>query len=46
MDLVLSLADWVTCLNNGQWLAEGTPADIRTNAAVQNVYLGKPHRHA
>jgi branched-chain amino acid transport system ATP-binding protein len=46
MDLVLSLANWVTCLNNGQFLAEGTPADIRTNAGVQNVYLGKPHRHA
>jgi branched-chain amino acid transport system ATP-binding protein len=46
MDLVLSLADWVTCLNNGQFLAEGTPADIRTNAGVQSVYLGKTHRHA
>src|ERR1700753_4110619 len=46
MDLLLSLVGWVTCLNNGQFLAEGTPADIRTNAGVQSVYLGKPHRHA
>ena len=46
MDLVLSLVDWVTCLNNGQFLAEGAPADIRTNADVQNVYLGKARRHA
>jgi branched-chain amino acid transport system ATP-binding protein len=46
MDLVLSLVDWVTCLNNGQFLAEGTPADIRTNADIQNVYLGKAHHHA
>jgi branched-chain amino acid transport system ATP-binding protein len=46
MDLVLSLVDWVTCLNNGQFLAEGAPADIRNNADVQNVYLGRPHHHA
>jgi branched-chain amino acid transport system ATP-binding protein len=46
MDLVLSLVDWVTCLNNGQFLAEGTPADIRNNADIQNVYLGKARRHA
>jgi branched-chain amino acid transport system ATP-binding protein len=41
MDLVLSLVDWVTCLNNGQFLAEGTPADIRANTQVQDVYLGR-----
>jgi branched-chain amino acid transport system ATP-binding protein len=46
MDLVLSLVDWVTCLNNGQFLAEGAPADIRANADVQNVYLGKARGHA
>jgi branched-chain amino acid transport system ATP-binding protein len=46
MDLVLSLVDWVTCLNNGQFLAEGTPGDIRNNADIQNVYLGKARHHA
>jgi branched-chain amino acid transport system ATP-binding protein len=46
MDLVLSLVDWVTCLNNGQFLAEGAPADIRSNSDIQNVYLGKARRHA
>jgi branched-chain amino acid transport system ATP-binding protein len=46
MDLVLSLVDWVTCLNNGQFLAEGAPADIRTNSDIQDVYLGKARRHA
>jgi len=46
MDLVLSLVDWVTCLNNGQFLAEGAPSAIRNNADVQNVYLGRPHHHA
>ncbi|MGE3332428.1 MAG: ABC transporter ATP-binding protein [Rhodospirillaceae bacterium] len=43
MDLVLSLVDWVTCLNNGQFLAEGAPADIRANTQVQDVYLGRRH---
>jgi branched-chain amino acid transport system ATP-binding protein len=46
MDLVLSLVDWVTCLNNGRLLAEGAPAEIRNNADVQSVYLGRPHHHA
>jgi branched-chain amino acid transport system ATP-binding protein len=36
----------VTCLNNGRFLAEGAPAEIRGNADVQDVYLGKAHRHA
>ena len=46
MDLVLSLVEWVTCLNNGTFLAEGSPADIRANASVQDVYLGRSRRHA
>ena len=46
MDLVLSLVGWVTCLSNGRFLAEGTPADIRNNALVQDVYLGRPRPHA
>ena len=46
MDLVLSLVGWVTCLSNGRFLAEGTPADIRGNALVQDVYLGRPRAHA
>jgi branched-chain amino acid transport system ATP-binding protein len=46
MDLVLSLVDWVTCLNNGQFLADGTPAEIRSNSDIQDVYLGKARHHA
>jgi branched-chain amino acid transport system ATP-binding protein len=46
MDLVLSLVDWVTCLNNGRFLAEGAPADIRTNTAIQDVYLGRARHNA
>jgi branched-chain amino acid transport system ATP-binding protein len=41
MELVLNLVERVTCLNNGQMLAEGTPNEIRDNQRVQDVYLGK-----
>ena len=34
-ELVLSLADRVTVLDAGRVLAEGTPAEIRADAAVQ-----------
>lgn len=46
MDLALGLVDWVTCLNNGRLLVEASPADIRTNSDVQDVYLGKARHHA
>jgi len=46
MELVLNLVDWVTCLNNGQLLAEGSPEEIRTNQHVQDVYLGKARSNA
>ncbi len=40
MDVVMDLADRITVLNFGTVLAQGTPAAIRGNAAVQNAYLG------
>ena len=46
MDLVLSLVEWVTCLNNGRFLAEGSPDEIRRNQDVQDVYLGRARPHA
>jgi branched-chain amino acid transport system ATP-binding protein len=46
MNLALGLVDWVTCLNNGRLLTEAAPADIRANADVQEVYLGKARTHA
>ncbi len=45
MDLALGLADHVTCLHEGRVLVEDVPDAIRRNAAVQEVYLGRP-RHA
>ncbi len=40
MSVVMELAEQVTVLNFGEVLAEGTPAEIHENAAVQAAYLG------
>ncbi|MFZ5691156.1 MAG: ABC transporter permease subunit [Pseudomonadota bacterium] len=40
MDFVMSLADRVVVLDFGKKLAEGVPAEIQSNAAVQEAYLG------
>jgi branched-chain amino acid transport system ATP-binding protein len=39
--LALQLADRVLCMNNGRQLALGTPDDVRSDATVQAVYLGR-----
>ncbi len=41
MRVVFQLADRITVLDQGRFLAEGTPADIGANAAVQAAYLGQ-----
>ena len=40
MDSLFELAEKVTVLQEGRVLVEGTPAEIRNNAAVQEAYLG------
>jgi len=40
MHVVMELAQKITVMNFGRILAEGTPADIRANTAVQDAYLG------
>ncbi len=43
MDAIFELAERITVLNEGEVLVEGTPAEIKSNAAVQEAYLGGVH---
>lgn len=43
MEVVLDIADQITVLYRGSVLAEGTPAEIKQNHEVQNVYLGSAY---
>jgi len=40
MDVVFGHADRVIVMNRGRLIAEGTPAEVRANREVQEVYLG------
>jgi branched-chain amino acid transport system ATP-binding protein len=40
MDLVMTLSNKITVLQNGRTIAEGSPADIKGNPLVQQAYLG------
>lgn len=40
MDFVMNLADRIVVLDFGKKLAEGVPAEIQANLAVQQAYLG------
>jgi branched-chain amino acid transport system ATP-binding protein len=40
MDVVMGLAGKVTVMSQGRILAEGAPAEIKANPAVQQAYLG------
>jgi branched-chain amino acid transport system ATP-binding protein len=40
MDVALRVAQWVTMMHDGSIVAEGTPAEIRANETVHDLYLG------
>ncbi len=40
MDLVMTVSDRITVMHFGSVLAEGSPAEIQTNAEVRRAYLG------
>ena len=44
IDLALGLVDRVVCMVQGAVLVEGKPDEIRGNAQVQEIYLGRPRR--
>jgi branched-chain amino acid transport system ATP-binding protein/branched-chain amino acid transport system permease protein len=45
MDAIFELADRISVLANGHLLAQGTPAEIQHNSAVQEAYLGGLQAH-
>ncbi len=40
MDMIMGISDSITVLHQGKILAQGTPAEIRASARVQEAYLG------
>lgn len=42
MSLVMTLSDHIFVLHQGRLLFEGTPAEVQSNLAVQEAYLGSP----
>jgi branched-chain amino acid transport system ATP-binding protein len=42
IDLALGLVERVVCMYQGTVLVEGAPSEIRRNAQVQEIYLGRP----
>jgi branched-chain amino acid transport system ATP-binding protein len=43
MDVALNVAERVTMMHDGRIIVEGTPAEIRKNDLVHDLYLGRAH---
>jgi branched-chain amino acid transport system ATP-binding protein len=43
MDVALTVAERVTMMHDGAVIVEGTPAEIRGNQRVHDLYLGRTH---
>jgi branched-chain amino acid transport system ATP-binding protein len=44
MDVALRVAEFVTMMHDGRTIVEGTPAEIRANQLVHDLYLGTGHQ--
>ena len=45
MDIALTVAEKVTMMHDGRVIVEGTPAEIRANRMVHDLYLGRDHTY-
>ncbi len=43
MDVALRVGERVTVMHDGRVVVEGTPAEIRANQTVHDIYLGRAH---
>ena len=41
MDLIMSIADHIVVIDQGRYLASGSPASVQANPAVREAYLGR-----
>ncbi|HSR25670.1 MAG TPA: ABC transporter ATP-binding protein [Candidatus Eisenbacteria bacterium] len=42
LDAVFAIAQWISVLDHGVLLADGTPEQVRADSHVQEIYLGTP----